>query len=183
VLIQLVEQRKLLVDALSRSSRAIRDALENVERSVVQRALDVEDTVAELRARVNELEAELAYTRQRIPGAPIDFGAAADEFVRRFRGTPDEMRRRFESTAEQLVGFSPVLDLGFGDGEMISLLNRLGVEALGVERDESLVATALERGLDVTCGDRVEYLRDVPDRGLGALVMFQVVEHLAACDA
>ena len=56
---------------------------------------------------------------------------------------------RYHDLAERFVGCDPVLDIGFGRGEMLELLEELGVEARGVESDPVLVKQTAERGFDV----------------------------------
>jgi SAM-dependent methyltransferase len=52
----------------------------------------------------------------------------------------------------------PVLELGCGRGEFLSLLAEAGVEAQGVDSDEGMVDKARAEGLDVICGDAIAFL-------------------------
>ena len=73
---------------------------------------------------------------------------------------------------------APVLDFGCGRGEMLELLRDAGIEASGVDSDESMVAEARALGLDVELDDGIAYLERQPDGALGAVFACQVIEHL-----
>jgi 2-polyprenyl-3-methyl-5-hydroxy-6-metoxy-1,4-benzoquinol methylase len=104
---------------------------------------------------------------------------AQERFEDEFRGTQTALLERYRDLAERLRSSGPVLDFGCGRGELLILLNELGVDARGVEIDVALVEAATERGLDVQHGDGIEVLRALDDASLGALVLIQVVEHLS----
>ena len=74
----------------------------------------------------------------------------------------------------------PVLDIGCGRGEWLELLQEEGLHARGVDANRVLVADCMERGLDVVEADLVAYLRELPDKSLGAVTGIHVVEHLPA---
>jgi 2-polyprenyl-3-methyl-5-hydroxy-6-metoxy-1,4-benzoquinol methylase len=105
-----------------------------------------------------------------------------ERFESAFRGSRRELLVRYRDLAERLVGCDPVVDVGFGRGELLDLLAELGVEARGVESDPQLVKAAEEHGLDVVLDDGNTYLRTVDDGSIGGLALIQVVEHLSAQD-
>lgn len=74
----------------------------------------------------------------------------------------------------------PLLDLGCGDGRLLSLFEDVGVSRAllhGVEISERAAAAARARGYDVRAG-RLESL-DLPAERFGLVVMQQVLEHVA----
>lgn len=73
---------------------------------------------------------------------------------------------------------SPVLDLGCGRGEWLRLLQTEGVPARGVDGNEVAVAECQSLGLDVIPADLLAVLRSTPSQSIGAVTMFQVLEHL-----
>jgi O-antigen chain-terminating methyltransferase len=75
-------------------------------------------------------------------------------------------------------GAAPVLDIGCGRGEFLSLLREAGVEARGVDADADMVAYAQGEGLDVEQADALAYLEALEDGSLGGIFAAQVVEHL-----
>lgn len=106
-----------------------------------------------------------------------------DRFEAAFRGSRKELLERYRDLAARFVGCDPVLDIGFGRGELLELLEELGVQARGVEADPVLVKQTAERGFDVTDDDGGTYLRGLEDASLGGLAMIQVIEHLSPQDA
>lgn len=100
-------------------------------------------------------------------------------FERRFRGDPDEVVRILDERYGGLLrAHAPVLDVGCGRAELLSLLRDEGVSALGVDTDPSMVAEAQARGLDVHQVDALSYLRAREPASLGAIIATHVVEHL-----
>ena len=72
------------------------------------------------------------------------------------------MRERYRGLAEEFIGLDPVLEIGFGRGEFLELLDELGVKARGIEPSTQLVHEGREQGLDVEFGTAVEYLAGAP---------------------
>jgi SAM-dependent methyltransferase len=146
---------------------------------VVQQLEDLQVRVAEQQRTLNDLDRQLREVAARVPGIPLDAWYREDDFTAHFRGSADELRTRYRSLAERLVGCDPVIDIGFGRGEFLEMLGELGVRARGVEVDPNLVSTARGRGLDVAVGAGLEHLATLPDESLGGIVMIQVIEHLS----
>ena len=72
----------------------------------------------------------------------------------------------------------PVIDLGCGRGEWLSLMAEEGWTVKGVDSSEHAVNEARERGLDVELGDLVDFLEASPENTLAGVTAFQVIEHL-----
>ena len=79
---------------------------------------------------------------------------------------------------EALWPSQPVLDLGCGRGELLSVLQELGAEATGVDNDPAMVAVARERGVRVLHADAVAHVRSLQPGSVGSVVAIQVLEHL-----
>jgi SAM-dependent methyltransferase len=99
-------------------------------------------------------------------------------FESRMRGSVDAIRERQRRYVEDFKDAAPVLDIGCGRGEFLSLLRDAGIEAAGIDADADMVAYARGEGLDVTQADVVQQLERTPDVSLGGIFMAQVVEHL-----
>ena len=119
------------------------------------------------------------------PTAPV--AAAAEQaasdsayvaFENRYRGSRDEIRERLSSYAEMFRGLEPVADLGCGRGEFLDLLKEQGIAGRGVEGNTALVNECVERGLDVSRGDLLAFLRVQGKGTLGGVFAAQVAEHL-----
>jgi O-antigen chain-terminating methyltransferase len=72
----------------------------------------------------------------------------------------------------------PVLDVGCGRGELLTLLTAAGVPARGIDLNSAMVEHCRERGFEVERADALSYLAALPDGSLGGLAAIQVVEHL-----
>jgi O-antigen chain-terminating methyltransferase len=99
-------------------------------------------------------------------------------FESRMRGSVEAIRERQRHYVEDFQGAAPVLDVGCGRGEFLSLLRDAGIEARGIDADADMVAYARGEGLEVTQEDVVQHLDALPDGSLGGIFMAQVVEHL-----
>jgi O-antigen chain-terminating methyltransferase len=99
-------------------------------------------------------------------------------FEERFRGSPEEVADKQRFYLPFLDGIpGPVLDVGCGRGEFLVLLRERGITASGVEINPIAVAACHEKGLKVEQGDGLAALAKIPEKSLGAIVAFQVVEH------
>jgi SAM-dependent methyltransferase len=106
------------------------------------------------------------------------------EFEDVFRGPRDEIKQRqnIYLTRVQEAGAggqaSPVLDLGSGRGEWLELLSEHQLVGIGVDRNPGMIKRCRELNLNVSQGDVLPYLNSLPDRSMGAITSFHVVEHL-----
>ena len=94
------------------------------------------------------------------------------------RGSTSAVRERQRVYVDDFREAAPVLDLGCGRGEFLSLLAEARIEARGVDADADMVAYALGEGLAVEQADAVAYLESVADGSLGGVFSAQLVEHL-----
>jgi SAM-dependent methyltransferase len=95
-----------------------------------------------------------------------------------FRGSEELIRERQRPYLEVIGNRGPVVDLGSGRGEMLSLLMEAGIEACGVDLDEGMVDRARALGAEVHHGDALEFLVKQADASLGAIFSAQFIEHL-----
>jgi SAM-dependent methyltransferase/uncharacterized protein YoxC len=99
-------------------------------------------------------------------------------FEAAFRGSEADIGERLTRYVDIFAGAGDVLDVGCGRGEFLDLLRQHGVSARGLDLNHEMVELCRARGLDVTHGDALTYLRGLPDGALGGLFAAQVVEHL-----
>ena len=69
-----------------------------------------------------------------------------------------------------------VLDVGCGDGELITALNDQGVDARGLEIDPANVTAAIARGQSVVQGDANRDLADYPDDAFDYAILSQTLQ-------
>jgi len=75
---------------------------------------------------------------------------------------------------------APLLDIGAGRGEFLSLCRDAGIEACGIDMNSAMVEHCKGIGLSVVHGEGLSYLRTLPDESLSAVTGFQVIEHLSS---
>ena len=160
------------------------------------------ERLSELRERVNGLDRRLrtlqAEATTPAPAAPAPAPPAVAGsvqappssalfdyvgFERRFRGDPEAVAAALaERYLDLLVANPPVVDIGCGRAELVEMLAKRGVEAIGVDTDPSMVAEARDRGLDVRQVDGNSFLRSREPGSLGAIIATHLVEHLEFAD-
>lgn len=102
----------------------------------------------------------------------------------RFRGTRDDIKDRLRIYLPKIrqagAGSSekPTLDVACGRGEWLELLREEGLDARGIEQNQSLVRTCREAGFEIIEDDALAALRALPDRSFGAVTAFHLIEHL-----
>ena len=179
------------VEPLAAEQRGYNDALLKLVDDLSEtadRAASREDAA---RRSLTELEERLARVERR-PGP--DGGAAPARTVAaqpaaaafpdyfayeaRMRGSTESVRERQRVYVDDFRDQAPVLDVGCGRGELLSLLRETGVEARGVDADADMVAYARGEGLGVEQADALAYLEALEDGSLGGVFAGQVVEHL-----
>lgn len=179
VLQQTQAQSRAVARTIALMSTATNLLAETYDKRVLQQLDDLQVRLAEENRRVQELLVQVSDIAARVPGAGVDTWYELDAFNAHFRGGADDISSRYSDLAQCFVGCSPVLDIGFGRGEFLELLQSLGVDARGLESDPRLVEWARSRGLQADEGRAVEYLSELDYGSLGGLVMIQVIEHLS----
>jgi SAM-dependent methyltransferase len=162
-----------LVDALSERADAATASRERVERLL--RELEERLTRVERRGSSGAgVAAPVTVAAQPAASSLPDYFA----FESRMRGSVDSIRERQRRYVDDFRDFAPVLDIGCGRGELLSLLREAGVDARGIDADADMVAFARGEGLDVEQADLIDHLERVDTGSLGGIFMGQVVEHL-----
>ena len=173
-------------EPLARAQRAFNDAVLRLADRLSERidAAATQGAAAERRSR--ELEERLLRLERRGSERPRTVAAQPRQdalpdyftFESRLRAPTEEVRKRQRPYVELLAGYAPVLDLGCGRGELLSLLRSAGIEARGVDASADMVAFARGEGLAVEQDDALAALEAVGDRSFGAVTALQLVEHL-----
>lgn len=95
-----------------------------------------------------------------------------------FRGPAERVADTQRPYLQLVSEHQPVLDVGCGRGEFLSLLAGEGIAAEGIDVDAGMVGHCLALGLKASLGDVNEYLEGLEDGSLGAIFSAQVIEHL-----
>jgi SAM-dependent methyltransferase len=182
--------RKLMrfyVEPLAADQRAFNDAVlkladalsEDLDRARSDRTADAR-LLRELEERLLRLERRDDRSGPTTVAAQTTAAALPDYFAfeSRMRASADEIRRRQRPYVDDFRARGPVLDVGCGRGEFLSLLRDAGIEARGVDADADMVAYARGEGLLVEHADALAYLERLDDGSLGGIFAAQVLEHL-----
>jgi SAM-dependent methyltransferase len=187
--------RKLMrwyVEPLAADQRVFNSSLLKLVDALSERADTAIAGRDEAERLVRELEERLARLERRgtpggtVPAAAVTVAAQPAAaalpdyfaFESRMRGSVEGVRERQRPYVEDFRAAAPVLDIGCGRGELLTLLRAAGIEARGIDADADMVAYARGEGLEVEQVDLVEHLVGLADRSLGGIFMGQVVEHL-----
>jgi SAM-dependent methyltransferase len=108
------------------------------------------------------------------PSPPLDYFA----FEARMRGSRSDIRARQHVYLADFKGQAPVLDVGCGRGEFLSLLREAGIDAYGVDGDADMVAFCRSEGLPVEHAEALAYVAGLAAGSLGGIFAAQFVEHL-----
>lgn len=175
------------------------NASKNFVSELSSRVEDLADTSGKLMQRSSELEHVVSVSqRNNNPvtnpeTVPLENERFVDnhlldqfyiELENNFRGTEDEIQKKQEPYLEYFkkstVNFKkyPVIDLGSGRGEFISLLSENGIRGIGVDLNESMVERMLSKKLEAVAGDAIEYLANCKSESIGAIVGFHIAEHI-----
>lgn len=124
-------------------------------------------------------------------GAKPRLGSAAldsfyFDFEEKFRGTSSEITQRlavylpYVMPLEQadIGADAPVVDIGCGRGEWLSMLRQRGIPAIGIDLNQEMVNRCRSAGLDAQCADALHYLRGLPAGSVAAVTGFHIIEHL-----
>lgn len=99
-----------------------------------------------------------------------------------FRGAESVIKERQASylpyIASVVSADAPLLDIGCGRGEWLAVLKDNNITASGIDSNIACVEDCKSKGLSVVQTDLLDALRHTPEHSLGAVTMFQVMEHL-----
>jgi len=99
-------------------------------------------------------------------------------FENRFRGDEEEVIKQQESYLPYFKKKGKILDLGCGRGEFLELLEKNGIDAVGIDINDQMIDICLEKGLNCKKGDILEKLAEEDDGSLSGIFSSQVIEHL-----
>jgi SAM-dependent methyltransferase len=181
-----LERLEHLARELIFTADALREAISGAEAHTHEAVASIASLASELNA-LPFIEGDLLKRLDSPMGGVIGFRASEwtrEEgdylaFEELFRGTGDRVLELQRPYLQLLREHQPVLDVGCGRGELLSLLAQEGVQASGVDSDRAMVERCRELGLAVSLGDANEHLEQLEDESLGTVFSAQVIEHLS----
>lgn len=191
------EEISRVFDESAAELRAWTESMRASAEEVAARIESLENVRA--RDRLPILERSMRGLRERIegeppagdrpPAPPADRSDRADhavdylDFENCFRGSEEDIASRQQSYIDLFGDVpGPVVDLGCGRGEFLSLLAEAGIAAYGVDRHPDMVDRCREKGLDGREGDALDHLDSVSAGTLGGVFSAQMIEHLDVRD-
>ena len=90
--------------------------------------------------------------------------------------TPGGARVDLVVMADMIAAGARVLDVGCGDGELLKLLERKGVDGRGIELSREGVNECVAKGLAVIQGDADTDLADYPDDAFDYVILSQTLQ-------
>ena len=172
---QQLDEHKIVTESIEpriteRITEQIADRI-NTEKQLIQfRLKEIRMEMEQLQALIIELQ-----KRGQIPDDELYVW-----LEERFRGSPEEIKKRFETYLPYVenVRDGLVIDLGSGRGEWLELLKEAGITARGVEQNHISIERCRKRGLEIVDDDAFAHLRSVPDGSVAAVTGFHIVEHV-----
>ncbi|MFA6954832.1 MAG: class I SAM-dependent methyltransferase [Thermoanaerobaculia bacterium] len=140
--------------------------------------------VAAVDRKVEGVSARLRDLTNPSAGEALPAAARADFVYRRLeealRGSESDVRESAKHYLSYLKDGAPVVDVGCGRGELLSLCRDEAIAAKGFDTNERSVADLVAKGLDASVGAIPGCLASLAPRSIGTLVAMHVVEHLPA---
>ena len=181
-----VHLQKELNDLRERTSQRIDEACLRTD-DAHQRILAGDERLDTLHTSFEDLRSRVQLDRRRSGQSDADLAMLDDwyqDLQELHRGAPEAVLDVQKSYVAHFNDRSwlrpagPVIDLGCGRGEWLSLMAEGGWTVKGVDSSEHAVNEARERGLDVELGDLIDFLEASPENTFAGVTAFQVIEHL-----
>lgn len=115
--------------------------------------------------------------RETLGFTSVDGGNYVD-FIGLFRPSFEDLVHQLQYVKQFLPTSGRAVDLGAGRGEMVEVLKSHGLDAIGIDADESVVNDAHSRGIDVRLSDIDSFLAGCDPSSLSVVTSIQVVEHV-----
>ncbi len=183
-----VREELLAADARALETAAAAERVSSLAAELSDRLDDLERIH---RAQRSLVDLFLREVRRDYPAAPkrkrlAKLAARADDELYAaledaFRGSiaqVTEWQRPYLLDVEAGARSGPVLDLGSGRGEWLTLLREAGIAAYGVDTNKGSVERCRARGLDVRREDAFSHLAGLGEGSVAVVSAFHFVEHL-----
>lgn len=102
------------------------------------------------------------------------------KFQQFMRGSCAEIKERQKVYLSYFTSCEHVIDLGCGRGEFLEALQDHGIGAVGVDNYIKSVEYCRMKGLQVACGDVIQFLCDQKENSVDGVFSAQLIEHISA---
>jgi 2-polyprenyl-3-methyl-5-hydroxy-6-metoxy-1,4-benzoquinol methylase len=100
------------------------------------------------------------------------------EFEEVFRGSEDLIKQRQRQYIPYFKEKEKIVDLGSGRGEFLEVMREAGINGIGIDCNQDMIARCEAKGFVVVQNDIFQYLESVPDESIDGIFSAQVIEHL-----
>lgn len=174
-------QRAVVQHTTAHTETVVTDMRSHIESELAQMRRDITgfrvQALSTREASSPQLENEIKHRKDHVIDDSL-YAALED----RFRGSRELVRHRqstYINFIPKLISMStPVVDLGCGRGEWLEVLRNDGIPAIGVDSNTVAIAECAQKGLDAVPGDILSFLQSRESSSVGAVTMFQVLEHM-----
>ena len=151
----------------------------------------LDDRLTELQHQLSNLSADGVVSeseRKTVVNATVSDNHRFDQFYKafedKFRGSEEIIKARL---LEHLPLFTslpaslrkkPIVDIGCGRGELLSVLKEGGLKAIGIDMNSAMVKRAIDDGFEAYAMDAQSYLSTLKSSSLAAVTGFHIVEHI-----
>lgn len=180
-----LESQKTTSDSL----RSLRGDIEDINRNI-SILPSVDARLVSLQERFSKLQrTDISFAKDSIitnntVADNHDFDYFYKLFEDRFRGSEEIIKDRVSEHIQHFTGLPdklkklPVIDIGCGRGEFLSLLKDNQIHGIGVDMNRSMVDRAKKLGFEAEENDALTYLSDKKTSSLSAITGFHIVEHI-----
>ena len=173
------------IDHRSKENSQVRQSVADLQRAVSSDLdeLRKRSEVLASQVRARPFTSELDPFRRDVAGlSTIGFvgGNEANyvDFADAFRPPEDDLIRQLSSYKQWFPTSGRSVDLGAGRGEMVEVMKSAGLDALGIDNDESMVSRAVANGRQVVLNDVDSFLVATSDGEFELISAIHIVEHV-----
>lgn len=149
------------VEDLERERNKIVSELDDLQKNVQKTLSDIGDGLVRLSLEKPDKE---SYSYRR--------------FEDSFRGSERKQIEKYSGYIDYFKDSKSVLDVGCGRGELLEVLRRYGIEAMGIDTDLEMVDICLRKNLNVLQADVFDFLKHSKDGGIDSVYLGMLIEHL-----
>jgi 2-polyprenyl-3-methyl-5-hydroxy-6-metoxy-1,4-benzoquinol methylase len=129
--------------------------------------------------RVRDLDMSSSKDGRNTFGYDTQKGGTYADFIDMFRPDFDVLANQLKYVSSWLPSSGKAVDLGAGRGEMVTVLENHGLDAFGIDADQSVVNEAQSRGINIRLQGITDFLNSENSQQYEVVTAIHVVEHVA----